>query len=183
MGKSNSKLKPTDILELREQTEFTEEELSAYYKDFCKEYPSGSLTCDEFKEMYQRFFPDGDANAFAQHVFSSFDENGDGKIDFREFVCGLSVTIRGNIDQKLKWAFSMYDLDKNGWISEDEMLEIVSAIYRMLGAKSFQDTPAQKVKKMFSAMDVNKDGKLTFKEFLCGFKADPSLINLLSGRS
>ena len=63
------------------------------------------------------------------------------------------------------------------------MLEIVTAIYKMLGSNSFSDTPVQKVKKMFFAMDVDKDGKLSFNEFLSGIKTDPFLINLLSGRS
>lgn len=90
------------------------------------------LTKVEFQKIYRQFFPFGDPSSFAEYVFNVFDSDKSGSIDFKEFICALSVTSRGKMEDKLDWAFQLYDIDGDGKISYEEMLAIVEAIYKMV---------------------------------------------------
>lgn len=75
------------------------------YKEFIKDCPEGRLEKDAFLRIYRKVFPfPGDPGEFANRLFAAFDENNSGVIDFREFVCGLSIVSCGTVDEKLKCA-------------------------------------------------------------------------------
>ncbi|VDD96547.1 unnamed protein product [Enterobius vermicularis] len=142
------------------------------------------LTEVGFQKIYKQFFPQGDPTEFASFVFKVFDENKDGAIEFHEFIRALSITSRGNLDEKLQWAFKLYDLDNDGFITREEMLSIVRSIYKMVGSTvrlpDDENTPEKRVNQIFQMMDKNNDAQLSLDEFKEGAKADPSIVHALS---
>merc|ERR1739838_319535 len=184
MGAKKSKLNKEVLDELTVKTKFSQAELQHWYKGFLKDCPTGKLSADEFGTIYRQFFPQGDPTLFARFVFDVFDENKDGTIEFDEFIMALSVTSRGTLDDKLRWAFRLYDLDGDGSITRVEMLEIVKAIYSMVGTNvnlpEEENTPEKRVERIFNLMDKNDDGYLTMQEFMEGSKQDSSIIQALS---
>lgn len=94
--------------------------------------PSGQLTVEDFQRLYCALFSASSGNSnsdprpFARLVFRAFDQNGDGIVEFRDIITTLGVTRTGNDeDQRLHWAFQVYDLDGDGYISRAEMLQVV----------------------------------------------------------
>ncbi|EFR00473.1 neuronal calcium sensor 1 [Nannizzia gypsea CBS 118893] len=179
-----SKLSPSQLEELQRSTHFDKKELQQWYKGFLKDCPSGTLTKEEFQKIYRQFFPFGDPSSFANYVFRVFDADGSGMIDFKEFICALSVTSRGKMEDKLDWAFQLYDIDGDGKISYEEMLAIVEAIYKMVGSMvklpEDEDTPEKRVQKIFRMMDKDENGSLDISEFKEGSKRDETIVSALS---
>lgn len=108
MGASKSKLSKKQIDELSSRTfckflmirdvyflicVVSEEEIKIWFAGFQKDCPTGKLSKSEFAEIYQKFFPNGDARVFAKFVFNVFDRNGDGGIEFRYFSKFLNSLI------------------------------------------------------------------------------------------
>ncbi|CAH8585744.1 unnamed protein product [Schistosoma mattheei] len=75
----------------------------------------------------------------------------------------------------------MYDINGNGTIEKHEMVEIIKAIYSMLGAdESTVDlSPEARTDEIFEKMDSNSDGVLTREEFMDGCMADKQLYSML----
>ncbi|KAF2134606.1 EF-hand [Dothidotthia symphoricarpi CBS 119687] len=181
---SQSKLSQQELADLQKATHFDKKELQQWYKGFLKDCPSGMLTKEEFQKIYKQFFPFGDPSSFADYVFNVFDADKSGTIDFKEFICALSVTSRGKMEDKLDWAFQLYDIDGDGKISYEEMLAIVEAIYKMVGSMvklpEDEDTPEKRVKKIFRMMDKDENGSLDMAEFKEGSKRDETIVSALS---
>ncbi|XP_059805080.1 recoverin-like [Hypanus sabinus] len=186
MGNTKSSALSKDILEdLKLNTKYSEAELSEWYQTFLKECPSGKITMPQFQQIYSGFFPDADPKEYAQHVFRSFDSNGDGTLDFKEYIVALHLTSSGKTSQKLEWAFSLYDVDGNGTINKQEILEIVKAIFKMIndeeqkGLPEDENTPEKRADKIWDYFGKKETDKLSEGEFIQGTLENKEILRLI----
>uniref|UniRef100_A0A3B3RQE0 Kv channel-interacting protein 4 n=2 Tax=Paramormyrops kingsleyae TaxID=1676925 RepID=A0A3B3RQE0_9TELE len=172
--------RPEGLEQLEAQTKFSRKELQILYRGFKNECPSGVVNEDTFKDIYSQFFPQGDASTYAHFLFNAFDTDHNGSVSFEDFVMGLSILLRGSVQEKLNWAFNLYDINKDGYITKEEMLDIMKSIYDMMGKCTYpilkEETPRQHVEIFFQKMDKNKDGVVTIDEFIDCCQNDENIM-------
>jgi len=122
-----------DLQELLRITKFTKQEIKMMYRGFKQECPNGCVNEDTFKEIYENFFPYGNATTYAHHVFKAFDVSSSGSISFKDMLVSLSTLLHGTLQEKLAWTFRVYDLNGDGVITMNEMGNVVVAVYELMG--------------------------------------------------
>lgn len=89
--------------------------------------------------------------------FESYDVNGDGYIDFDEFLFAVVPSAR------LVRAFREFDTDRDGLLSCPEILQLSEALALPLAAEQLASF-AVGADRLVAEADGNSDGKLTFYE-------------------
>ncbi|KAF9996840.1 Calcineurin subunit B, partial [Entomortierella chlamydospora] len=140
----------------------TAEEIQRLYKRFMKldKDGSGSIDKEEFLAI-----PQIATNPLASRLIAIMDEDGGGDVDFKEFIVGLSAfSSKGNKIEKLRFAFKVYDMDRDGFISNGELFLVL----KMMVGTNLKDNQLQQiVDKTIMEADKDMDGKISFEEF-CG---------------
>ncbi|KAL8281424.1 hypothetical protein RQP46_006108 [Phenoliferia psychrophenolica] len=146
--------------EMEKTTNFSGPEIQRLKKRFMKldQDNNGEIDKAEFLQI-----PQIANNPLSSRMIAIFDENGGGTVDFQEFVAGLSAfSSRGGREEKLKFAFKVYDMDRDGYISNGELFLVL----KMMVGNNLKDQQLQQiVDKTMMEADQDGDGKLDFEEF------------------
>lgn len=119
---------------------------------------SGSLSVEEFMSL-----PQLQQNPLVQRVIEIFDSDGNGEVDFKEFIDGMSqFSVKGNKEAKLRFAFKIYDMDRDGFISNGELFQVL----KIMVGNNLKDAQLQQiVDKTIIFADKDGDGKISYEEF------------------
>ena len=70
--------------------------------------------------------------------------------------------MQGDKESKLRFAFRIYDMDNDGYISNGELFQVL----KMMVGNNLKDTQLQQiVDKTILFADKDEDGKISFEEF------------------
>ncbi|XP_069001732.1 guanylate cyclase activator 1d [Embiotoca jacksoni] len=153
------------------------EDMHHWYNKFMRESPSGLITLFELKAILNLKGMNENANSYVDQVFFTFDMDGDGYIDFVEYIAAISLMLKGEINQKLKWYFKLFDQDGNGKIDKEELETIFSAIQDITRNRDID--PEEIVALIFERIDVKGEGELTLEEFIEGAKDHEDIMDML----
>ncbi|XP_029303992.1 guanylate cyclase activator 1d isoform X1 [Cottoperca gobio] len=167
------------------------EDMHHWYNKFMRESPSGLITLFELKAILALKGMSEKAHSYVDQVFFTFDMDGDGYIDFVEYIAAISLMLKGEINQKLKWYFKLFDQDGNGKIDKEELETIFSEVetrpcFVCRPLQAIQDitrnrdtNPEDIVSLIFERIDVKGEGELTLEEFIEGAKDHEDIMDIL----
>ncbi|KAG8443332.1 hypothetical protein GDO86_011937 [Hymenochirus boettgeri] len=110
-------------------------------------------------------------------VFRGFDRDNDSSVSVTEWVEGLSVFLRGTLDEKIKYCFGVYDLNGDGFISREEMFHMLK---NSLLKQPTEEDPDEGIKDLveitLKKMDYDHDSKLSYVDFEKAVKEENLLL-------
>ena len=107
------------------------------------------------------------------------DNDDSGEVDFKEFVQGMSkFSSKADKEEKLRFAFRIYDIDNDGFISNGELFQVGTMlliihltsdsfqVLKIMVGSNLKGTQLQQiVDKTMRSVDCDQDGKISFEEF------------------
>ncbi|XP_062619528.1 visinin-like protein 1 [Saccostrea cucullata] len=181
MGQNNSQDKEGER-ELMRRHKINKSELESLRKLF-RERCGGkykALTKTKFREVYNELFP-GKSTQYADEMFRLFDMDGNGQVDFVEFVRNICMCDSDDIEEKIEIAFALYDKDNSKTITQAEVRNMLEAYTNMLGVPlEGGKTGAQIAKEFFAEMDADGDKSVTFDEFQHAARRNSAILSIVN---
>ena len=136
MGSSQGKyvLTEEDINWFANNTMIKKEDVKERYQQFIDKHPLGKIEKNEYINLIQECY--GNTYGLEKYVFETYDRNGDGFVDFSEFLRVLYILSNDSPKEKLQLIFRAFDADKNGTISLSELKTIVKDFFNLLGTNN-----------------------------------------------
>ncbi|ULT91419.1 hypothetical protein L3Y34_009201 [Caenorhabditis briggsae] len=180
MGNNRSLMSQEEVKEIMDETDFNRNQIIRLHSRFqsLDKKGQGYLSREDFQNVPELAVnPLGDriVDAFFSLDSSSFGyklaKNEEQKLNFRQFVRILahfqpmSKVKKNSLNSrrdKLLFAFKMYDLNKNNYITREEFKTILNS---MVGANITPDQLEKIADRTMKEADADNDGRISFEDF------------------
>ncbi len=144
-----------------------------------KDCPSNELTQKEFTKIFQSMYPSGNVKDFCKRVFTIYDLDKNGRIDFNEMMIALSILRENDVTKKIELVFRMFDINDDGFLTLTEVKNIINYIDKLARVDDYhkgQNDPITKASNLIRMFDANNDKLVSLEEFIKGCLENPEIL-------
>ncbi|KYB25036.1 calaxin [Tribolium castaneum] len=113
-------------------------------------------------------------------IFSVFERGPSTCVSMETWATALSLWLRGTLEEKIDYCFSVYDLLGDGLIGRETMFYFLRT---SLISQSSEDDAEESVKDMIEVitkkMDVDRDGKISYNDYKTTVLHQPMMLEAL----
>lgn len=181
-----SSLTPKELNQLSEDTGLSKLSIQDWYKRFLHECPNGSLSKERYLQLYRSYYPRAkNSDNYAQMFFTTFDEDRDQALNFREFLRIVSIT--QGTDEKLKLEIAYKAYNKNHADTNLTRKHFQHALNSILDLVENQDDDTNEENKreniiewVIKCLNFDEKTEITKKEFMRRCKDNQNLYEFLA---
>lgn len=162
---------------------FEEKELKRMHKTFYTACPSGFMDSKTFTEYIREMnvFPLTMQSETFPHLFRGYDVDGDGSVSVIDFIQYHTAVVHADVELLQRVVFAMYDIDQDGVISKEEMVDVVTQATRLCGdtdvtTSTVQMLIHQEVEKIIAVVDVDCDGQISREDLQLTSERHPQVL-------
>lgn len=166
-NKSSLLLQEEELNDIQQETGFSPSQIERLYSRFTSldKNDDGTLSREDFLRI-----PELAINPLGDRIVHAFFQDNE-EIHFRHFTKVLArfrpikKTRENKLnsrEEKLRFAFRMYDLDDDNHISKDELLAV---LHMMVGANISEEQLSSIAERTIKEADTDHDNMISFEEF------------------
>lgn len=137
---------------------------------------ANKLDRTQFRDVLHSIFKMTD-DIIMDRVLRAFDKDSDSYINQSEWMFGMSVFLKGTLEERIEFCFQVYDLNGDGYIQREEMFHLLKSC---LVKQPSEEDPEEGTKELcehtLKKMDLDHDNRLSFKDFSQSVDNEPLLL-------
>ncbi|CAH1639957.1 unnamed protein product [Spodoptera littoralis] len=181
----NKKLKEKHLDALYKQTHFSKAEIEALYTMYRRlviaaqaaapasaiGHPPKIDGIDQstFRDVMHNTFDLVTEEAILERMWMTWERGaagGEGSLRFESWVKGLSVLLKGNMEERIGYCFKVYDLNNDGFITREEMFLLLrNSLLKQPGDEDPDEGVRELVELVLKKLDVDKDGTVSLDDY------------------
>ncbi|RXG56477.1 EF-hand calcium-binding domain-containing protein 1 [Armadillidium vulgare] len=158
---------------------FTIEEVEALINMYNKITGSKVMDTSVMRDVLHAIFQLSN-ELLIERVCQVFDKDQDGLISEEEFVSGLSVFLKGTLEEKIKYCFSVYDHNGDQMVSKEEIQQqLKSFVINIPSGEEYFDIIKDLVDFVLRRLDNDRDGRVSYDDYAASVISEPLLMEVL----